>query len=81
MLDFLRRSLAILYTTNMEDLVDNPPLLKCELVVAWYEFILNREKLFLHLKKLRDDINSKKLLCVLARNILSVLARNILSVW
>ena len=45
---------------------DAPPLLKYELVVAWYEFILNREKLYVHLKKLCDDYNGKKLLfCVL----------------
>ena len=43
---------------NMEDLVENVPLLKYELVVAWYEFILNREKLSLHLKRL-CDVNGK----------------------
>lgn len=58
---FCLRRLSKAVLQNMEDLVDNAPLLKCELVVAWYEFVLNREKLFLHLKKLRDDSNSKKL--------------------
>ena len=41
--------------------MDDVPLLKYDLVVAWYEFILNREKLYLHLKKLCDDINGKLL--------------------
>lgn len=47
----------------MENLVEEAPLLKYDLAVAWYELILNREKLYLHLKKLRDDVSGKKLVC------------------
>lgn len=44
----------------MENLMEEaPPLLKYELAVAWYELILNREKLYLHLKRLCDDANGK----------------------
>lgn len=41
------------------DLVEEAPLPKYELAVAWYELILNREKLYQHLKKLQDDISGK----------------------
>ena len=39
--------------------MDNLPLLKYELMVAWYELVINREKLYVHLKKLSDNANGK----------------------
>ena len=48
----------------MEDLVEGAPLVKHKLVTSWYEFILNREKLYLHLKMLCENVNGEKLLCV-----------------
>ena len=44
------------------DLVEEIPLPKYELAVAWYELILNREKLYQHLKKLQDGVSGKALL-------------------
>ena len=34
---------------------------KYELAMAWYELILNRKKLYQHLKKLQDDVSGKAL--------------------
>ena len=40
--------------------MDDAPLVKYKLVTSWYEFILDREKLYLHLKRLCEDVNGEK---------------------
>ena len=45
-----------------DDLMKDTPLVKYEVAVAWYELILNREKLYLHLTELQGDVNGKSLI-------------------